>query len=150
MGCGIKTKLTPMCDQFSWRVTMNSLMKTLAATAVAMGAGSGAMAQMDVSTLTCGDFMAQEDDAARLEAAQALLMWIADTANFEAVGPLERYKMDPTAMAAGETATTPSTETDAAAAGEYWTADEMATMIKARCFHQPSDANVLARLKGQD
>lgn len=127
---------------------MNSLMKTFAVTVVALGAGSGAMAQVDVATLTCGAFMAQEDDAARLETAHSLLMWIADTANFEAVGPLERYRMQP--IGTESTDTTKTTETDTTATNEFWTDDEMSTMMRARCFHQPSDTNVLARLKGQD
>lgn len=138
---------------------MNSMMKTLVAAAVAMGAGSGAMAQVDVPTMTCGQFMALEDDAARLEAANALLMWIADTANFEAVGPLERYKIDPSAAANVGADTDADDDTEGDNAGtdsdktmpnDFWTNEEMATMIRARCFHQPVDANVVARLKGQD
>lgn len=122
---------------------MNSLMKTLAVSVLAMSAGSVAMAQTDVANLTCGAFMGQPDDAARLETAHAVLMWIADTANFEAVGPLERYKMEPVQEGT-------STESDTTTANTGWTDDEMSTMIRARCFHQPEDANVITRLKGQD
>lgn len=122
---------------------MNSMMKTLAVSVLAMSAGSAAMAQTDIATLTCGAFMTQEDDAARLETANGLLMWIADTANFEAVGPLERYKMVPVQE-------TTTTETDATAANATWTDEEMVIMIKAKCFHQPSDANVIERMKSAD
>lgn len=129
---------------------MNSLLKTFAVTVVALGAGSGAMAQVDVASLTCGAFMAQEDDAARLETAKDLLMWIADTANFEAVGPLERYKMKPIGTETDTAASAETTATDTTAANEFWTEDEMSTVIRARCFHQPADAMVLARLKFKD
>ena len=115
---------------------MNSLMKTVAVSAMVIGSGFATMASANVATLTCGEFMAQEDDAARLETANSLLVWIADTSNFEAVGALERYKM----TKADETASGTSTD-------DGWTDEEIVITIKAHCFHQPSDTNVIERLK---
>ena len=120
---------------------MNSLMKTVAATAMLMGAGFATTASADVATTTCGDFMMMEDDAARLVVAHDLLLWINDTANFASVGPLETYKMVATGV--GEAGTT--TETDST--DEGWTDAEMVISIQAHCFHQPSDTNVIERLK---
>ncbi len=124
---------------------MNSLMKTVAVSAMLMGSGFATMANADVATLTCGDFTAQEDDAARLVTAHSLLVWIADTANFANVGPLERFKMVAPDQADSGTAT--DTDTDPATTDKGWTDEEMVLTIEAHCFHEASDANVIERLK---
>lgn len=115
---------------------MNVLLKTGAAAAIVMGAGFATMASADVSTTTCGSFMMEQDDAARLETAHALLVWIADTANFASVASLESYQM-----------ATPEEVADPSNSNKGWTDAEMVISIEAHCFHQPAETTVLERLK---
>ena len=124
---------------------MNSLMKTVAATAMLMGSGFATTASADVATTTCGDFMSMEDDAARLVTAHELLLWINDTANFASVGPLESYKM--VAPDLGDSGTKKDDDASDTLLDKGWTDAEMVISIQAHCFHQPSDMNVIERLK---
>jgi hypothetical protein len=115
---------------------MNVLMKTGVAAALLMGAGFATTASADVSATTCGSFMTEQDDAARLVTAHELLVWIADTANFASVGSLESYKM-----------ATDDDKADPSNTNKGWTDAEMVISIEAHCFHYPADTNVLERLK---
>lgn len=114
---------------------MNGLMKTVAATALLMGAGFATTASADVSATTCGSFMMEQNDTDRVATAHALLVWIADTANFASIGTLESYKM-----------ALPDAK-DASKTDGGWTDEEMVISIEAHCFHYPADTVVLDRLK---
>jgi hypothetical protein len=123
---------------------MNSIMKTVALSAMVMGAGFGTMASADPVTMTCGEFMIK-DDAAQAESAHALMVWIADTANFEQVGPLVGYKMVAPDTADAGTSTDGDTNPDDTDKG--YTDAEMVIIIEAHCADHSADTNIMMRLK---
>lgn len=123
---------------------MTKLAKVMGAAAILVGAGLGTGAMADASAMTCGEF-AKMDDAGRLQYAHELLLWISDTANFEAAGPAitGRYGAGVANSGAGMSDVLAADNE----AGKGWTHQQMKIEIEAHCIKMPGDANVLQQLK---
>lgn len=66
---------------------MSTIKRLVAASALLVSFAAPALADMHVPSLTCADF-ASFDDAAKLNAATDLMIWVNDAANATAAGSL--------------------------------------------------------------
>ena len=101
--------------------TMSKTFKIAGAAAVLLGLAGPVLAQVDVATMTCGQFMAM-DQVGRDAAAQDMIDWVQCTANCEAVGSL-------TGILEGQEK------------------KQVHQFIEARCGGQPADSSVTTLLK---
>ncbi len=121
---------------------MTKFTKLVGAAAILMGSCVASGAYADASATTCGQF-AMMDDAARLNYAHELLLWIADTANSEAAGAelIGQY-----GLGAHDEATANSDVLNGDPTGP-WTHAQMKVVIEAHCIRHPAGSNIVERLK---
>jgi hypothetical protein len=103
--------------------------RLLAATAVAMGITSVALADVDVPNLTCGSFMAM-DSVGKNTAADAVFRWASSTENASQCGSL-------------------AAQLGCGTGGELDTS-EVRSMIERHCTGVPASANLVEEMRKPD
>ncbi len=101
----------------------------VAAALLALGGALPVWAEVDVPTMSCGDFAAM-DAAGQRTAADALLRWAASTENASACGTI------PAQLGCGT--------------GDAMEAGEVRALIDRRCTGKPAAANVIEELRKPD